>query len=117
MKPPTPDALRAAKLSHVPGVTIAEAAARFAVGAAAIRRARNDPSTRPSLAELAFAALTRNGTARRGALGLARIAGWIDYLNHDGCTEADARTLLAECVAAGLLALDGDRWRRLADWP
>jgi len=106
--------LRAAKLSHVPGMTIDEASERFRVGAAAIKRARKDPASQPSLAELALAALTHNGTQKEGALELARIASWIDYVNHDGCTEADARALLATCPQ---LAIDGPRWRLLGEWP
>ena len=51
-------AQRAAKLSRIPGVTIDEARARFGVTRAAIQRARKDPASSPSLAELALAALT-----------------------------------------------------------
>ncbi len=67
-KPPSADALRAAKLSHVPGMTIDEASERFRVARAEIQRARKDPSTRPSLAELALAGLTHNGNIERGEL-------------------------------------------------
>ena len=115
--PPAADALRAAKLSRVPGVTIALASERFCVGEAEIRRARKLPASEPSLAELALAALTHNGCTTAGQLELASIASWIDYVNHDGCTEADARALLDACVAAGQLAIDGERWRLLVDWP
>ena len=109
-----PNARRAAKLSRVPGVTIAEACERFAVPAAAVRRARADPATAPTLAELALAALTTNGTVTSGALELAGVAGWIDHLNHDGCTETEARALLESCAE---LAIEGDRWRLVGDWP
>jgi hypothetical protein len=114
-KPPSSTLeLRAAKLSHVPGMTIDEASERFRIGAAAIKRARKDPASKPSLAELALAALTYNGTQREGALELAPIASWIDYVNHDGCTEADVRALLDSCE---LLAIEGTRWRLLGEWP
>ena len=116
-KPLSPDALRAAKLSRVPGMTIDEASERFRVARAEIQRARKDPSTNPSLAELALAALTHNGNSRQGRLDLAGIARWIDYVNHDGCTEADVRALLDTCVAAGQLAIDGSEWHLLVPWP
>jgi hypothetical protein len=117
-KPVSPDALRAAKLSRIPGMTIDEASERFRVSASAIKAARKDPRSTPSLAELALAALTNNGCKGEGALDdLASIASWIDYVNHDGATAADVRRLLDECAAVGLLAIDGERWRLLGDWP
>jgi len=112
------DSLRAAKLSRIPGVTIEEARKRFDVTAAAIKKARKDPRSQPTLAELALAALTRNGTTRSGTLDdLAGIAGWLDYVNHDGSTEADVRKLLAECANTGLISLEGSAWRLLVEWP
>ena len=109
---------RAAKLSRVPGVTIAEAAARFGVAKAAVARARK---TTPalSLSELAVAALSENGTRSRGKLSAATLAGvasWIDYVNHDACGVDEARALIERASAAGLLTLDGDRWT-LSAWP
>ncbi len=106
--------MRAAKLSRVPGVTVAEAAGRFGISTAAVSRARKNAATAPSLAELALAALTRNGTLREGPLELAAVAGWIDYIDHDGCTEAQARALLEACPQ---LAIAGDRWTLVAAWP
>jgi hypothetical protein len=117
---PTPaDVARAAKLSRVPGVTIAEAAARFAVPASAVARARK---TAPALSigELALAAVTDNGARTSGRLtaaGLARVASFIDYVNHDGCTADEVRTLLAACARAGTLTLRGDAWTLAAPWP
>jgi len=109
---------RAAKLSRVPGVTIAEAAARFGVAKAAVARARK---TTPalSLSDLAVAALSENGTRRRGTLcaaTLARLASWIDYVNHDACSVDEARALIERATAEGLLTLEGDAWT-LAAWP
>ena len=111
-------AQRAAKLSRIPGVTIAEARARFGVTRAAIQKARKDPGATPSLAELALAALTMNGTVPHGKVGdLSSIAGWIDYVNHDACTIDDVHRLLAECVASGTLELSGETWKLLVAWP
>ncbi len=106
--------LRAAKLSRIPGVTIDEARARFGVTRAAIQKARKDPASTPSLAELALAALTSNGTVTSGTLDLASIAAWIDYVNHDACTIDEARRLLAQCPQ---LELSDDAWRLRAAWP
>lgn len=108
-------AQRAAKLSRIPGVTIDEARARFGVSRAAIQNARKDPASSPSLAELALAALTSNGTVTSGKLGdLQSIAGWIDYVNHDACTVEDVRRLLAACPQ---LELRARSWRLRDAWP
>lgn len=112
-KPVSPDALRAAKLSHVPGVTIAEACERFEVTKAEVTRARKAPESKPSVAELALAALTKNGTTKTGAIAdLETVAAWIDYVNHDGCTVDEVRTLLA-----ALVTFEGARWRFAGSWP
>jgi hypothetical protein len=117
-KPVGPDELRAAKLSHVPGVTIAEAAARFGVTKTAVARARKAAASKPTVAELALAALTANGTREAGTVAeLDGVASWIDYINHDGATAATVRTLLAPFVAAGQLELDHERWRFTGEWP
>ncbi len=112
-KPISAAALRAAKLSHVPGVTIAEACERFAVTKAEVARARKTPESRPSLAELALAALTKNGTRQSGDTSeLAGVASWIDYINKDGCTADDVRALLGT-----LVSFEGERWRFAGSWP
>jgi hypothetical protein len=112
------EALRAAKLSRIPGMTLDDAKKRFGVKVSAIRDARKDTRSDLSLAELALAALTDNGAKREGKLdSLTKIASWIDYVNHDGSTESDVRRLLAECAKSGLLAIEGKRWRLLVDWP
>ena len=116
---PKTDVARAAKLSRVPGVTIAEAAARFAVTPSAVARARK---TAPalSLAELALAAITSNGARQSGTLtaaGLAQVASFIDYVNHDGCRAEDVRALLAACGAQGTLELRGHEWSLPEPWP
>jgi hypothetical protein len=113
-----PDAMRAAKLSHVPGVTIAEACERFGVTKAALSRARKSAESRPSVGELALAALTENGTRAAGvAADLDGVAGWIAYINKDGVTVDEIRALLAPFVTSGLLELDAERWRLLLPWP
>jgi hypothetical protein len=108
-----PDVLRAAKLSHVPGVTIAEACERFAVTKAAVTRARKLPEAKPSLEELALAALTSNGTKSSGLIAeLDGVAAWIDHVNRDGSTADDIRALLASRVA-----FDATHWRFAGTWP
>jgi hypothetical protein len=112
------DALRAAKLSWVPGVTIRQVSKRFGMTPPQIRVARLDSRSALSLAELALAALTTNGTHHEGTLDdLRGIASFIDYVNHDAATVVDARRLLDECVAKGLLEIDGNAWRLLQEWP
>jgi len=112
--------LRAAKLSRVPGVTILDASERFGVARSAVQRARREslPGTELSIAELALAALSRNGTKKSGTLSdLDRIAGWIDYVNHDACSANDVRALLDTFVTSGQLSIEGDRWRLREAWP
>jgi len=119
-KPLGPDVIRAAKLSRVPGVTIALACKRFGVSKAAVDRARKAklPGTEPSLAEQALAALTHNGVDATGSLAeLEGVARWIDYLDHDACTVADVRRMLAPFEATGQLTIEGDRWTLNLPWP
>lgn len=117
-KPVGPDELRAAKLSHVPGVTIAEACERFGVTKTAVARARKAAASKPTIAELALAALTANGTRDTGTIAdLDGVASWIDYLDHDGSTADTVRSLLARYVSAGQLELDDERWRFTGEWP
>ncbi len=112
------DEMRAAKLSWVPGVTIDEACERFGVKRTAVSRARKAPETKPSLAELALAALTENGTRDRGTTGdLAGVASWISYVDHADSSAAEIRQLLAPMVTDGQLALDAKTWRLLRPWP
>ena len=119
-KPLAPEAIRAARLSRVPGVTIAEAVARFGVARSTVERARKEMAaeTAPSLAELALAALTSNGTKEEGDLaGLDGRRRWIDYINHDGCTAADVRRMLEKLAEGGVLRIDGERWKLAKPWP
>jgi hypothetical protein len=107
-------AARAAKLSHVPGVTIAEACKRFGVTRGAVVKARRDPATKPSLDELALAALTQNGEVASGMLDLAAIARWLDYIDHASYADAEIRAMLSR---TGRVAIDGDRWTLTSPWP
>ncbi len=113
---------RAARLSSLPGVTRAAAAARFGVTVSAVARARRRlgrAALQPAPADLVVAALSENGARRAGSLpaDLAPIAAWVDAVNHDGCAVADVAALLAGLVARGILAVDGRRWRLVAPWP
>lgn len=121
-RPLGPEVLRAAKLTNVPGVTIAEACQRFGVTKSAVSRARREhtgsPQLRVSVEELVLASLTHNGLVTTGTLGdLSCIAGWIDYVNKDACTVADVRAHLATFQATGQLTIEGDRWILNRPWP
>src|SRR6478735_2392097 len=101
------NALRAARLSRVPGVTIAEAAARFDVPLAQVRRARSDVAAL-TLPELVLAALSQNGLLQSFPIAdLSSVAGYIDYVNHDGCNEEDVRAMLEELARAEAIAIEG----------
>jgi hypothetical protein len=116
-KPVRPDALRAAKLTHL-GVTLADALERYQVTKAELGRARK-AAPRPTLAERALAALSDYGRESSGALAehLDGIASWLSYIDKATYGADDVRALLAECVTAGLLAIDGDRWTLPRPWP
>ena len=119
-KPATEAELRAAKLTRIPGVTLAEAAERFQVPIARVRAARRDcpEQTQLSLAELALAALTNNGLDPSFTLqNLERVAGWLDYVNHDGSTVEDVRRLLTELAERGLIRLAKDSGELVEAWP
>jgi hypothetical protein len=119
-KPLTSSELRAAKLSRIPGVTLAEAAERFGVPVARVRAARSSSATpqRLSSAELVLAALTNNGQERSfSRLNLERVAEWLDYVNHDACSVAEVEQLLESLAADGWLELEGETGELLKDWP
>ncbi|MBX3230846.1 MAG: hypothetical protein KIT84_01405 [Labilithrix sp.] len=109
---------RAARLSLVPGVTMAEVTRRTGLSASTIRRARKGLALTRD--DLLLAALTENGARGEGPLTDGRLAGlasWLDYVNHDGSTAASVRDDLTRLAEAGRLALEGARFRLLAPWP
>ncbi len=119
-KPIDQTAIRAAKCSRIPGITIAQAAARYAVPVAEVRRARRDHAqlTTLSVPEIALIALTQGGTVSEFQLDdLKGVASWVDYLNKDACSESEVRAHLATLVAQGIIELDGEGGRLLAPWP
>lgn len=117
VKPITESELRAAKLSRVPGVRIAEAAARFSVAAARVSAARKH-CPELTTAELALAALTRNGQDSKFSIGeLDHVARWLDYVNHDSSTARDVRRLLEDLAEQGWLKLGNESGELLRPWP
>lgn len=65
---------------------------------------------------LVLAAITADGTRAEGALSeLEAIAGWIDYVNHDGTTPAELRADLERFAQAGLVSLHDGRFVVSAD--
>lgn len=112
--------VKAARLSALPGVTMAEACARYGVGRSAVTRVRNElGGARPSLDDLLVAALTKNGEHHEGTLptDYAPLASWLDYVEHDGCTPDEARARVAGLAERGLLEIRGTTWRLRVPWP
>ena len=96
-------------------MTIADACDRFDVSRSRVLAARKDPRTKPTLAELALAALTANGTLDTGSTAdFAELASWIDHINHDACTADEARELVASRPE---IAITGETWTLVAAWP
>jgi len=116
---PSPDTLRrAARLSRLPGVTLAEAADRMGVPVTALRRARTDPTIVPTRDDLILGALTRNGADTEGPLGdLGALASWLDYVNKDGTTAQTVASDLERLAAAGTITLAPGRYRLVTRWP
>jgi hypothetical protein len=112
---------RAARLSALPGITLAVACERFRVPKAALQRARKElgaAALRPSREDLVLAILTDYATATEGTLpDLARVASYIDFVEKDGCTPDEVRGLLGELARSGALELSGSRWKLLQPWP
>lgn len=99
---------------------MAEACARYGVSRSAVARVKKElGGAAPSLDDLLLAALTRNGEQEEGELpsDWAGLASWLDYVEHDGCTAAEARARVAKLADDGLIELDGVGWRLRAPWP
>jgi hypothetical protein len=119
-KPITTEARRAARLTRLPGVTIAEASRKTGVPAREVSRVRrtHEEDHWPDRAGLVVAALTNYAELRAGELGdLDPIARFVDWQNHDGSTADDVRRLLDELVADGVLEVGDGKWRLLVEWP
>jgi hypothetical protein len=121
-KPRSPRAslVKAARLSAIPGVTMAEACERYGVGRSAVTRVKQGlDGARPSLDDLLLAALTSNGEHDTGELpgNYASLASWLDYLDHDGCTADEARARVAKLADRGLIEIRGTTWRLRVPWP
>lgn len=118
--PLDPLQIHAARLSRLPGVTLAEASRRSGVPLAALRRARASLGAEawPDRSDLVLAALTRSGERDRGPVAdLASIAGFVDWCNHDGTTADEVPALLQGLVDRGLIELTAGQFRLLRRWP
>jgi hypothetical protein len=119
-RPPRATLVKAARLSAIPGVTIAEACERYGVGRSAVARVKKElRGAAPSADDLLIAALSHNGEQEAGELprDYATLASWLDYIDHDGCTADEARTRVAKLASDGLIELRGETWRLLVAWP
>jgi len=121
-KPRSPRTLlvKAAWLSAIPGVTIAEACERYGVSRSAVARVKKSlGDARPSLDDLLLAALTSNGMHEQGELpgDYSSLASWLDYVEHDGCTPEQARARVCRLAERGLIEIQGTAWRLRAPWP
>jgi hypothetical protein len=116
------DLLRAARLSGLPGITLATACERFGVKKSALQRARKQLGAvwlRPGPEDLVLAMLTDYATTSEGPLPteLEAMASYIDFVNKDGCTPADVRAVIADLVNRKVLAVTKTRWKLRQPWP
>ena len=112
--------LRAARLARLPGVTRAEACERFGLSIGMLRRAikENRVAACPSSRDLVLHAFTDGGTLRSGEIeDPAQVASYCDFVNKDGMKADGVKAILDALVHEGTLALDGNRWRLLKDFP
>ncbi len=113
--------LRAARLARLPGVRRAEACERFGLSIGMLRRAIREfgAQARPRAWEIVLHALTDAGTRVSGDSlpRLAAVASYVDFVNKDGCTVEEVRRILDGLVAEGVLAMDGERWELLVEFP
>jgi hypothetical protein len=119
-RPPRAQLVKAARLSAIPGVTMAEACERYGVGRSAVARVKKElGGAPPSLHDLLIAALAGNGKHDQGELpqDYATLASWLDYLNHDGCTADEARARVVTLAEEGLIEIRGTTWRLRVPWP
>jgi len=117
-----PELLRAARLSGLPGITLATACERFGVKKSALQRARKQLGAAwlyPSREDLVLSMLTDRATVGEGPLpaDLDGMASYIDHVEKDGCTAAEVRALIDDLARRQLLAVTGTRWRLLQPWP
>ncbi len=118
----SPELLRAARLSGLPGVTLDTASKRFGVAKSALQRARQvlGPAwLRPTREDLVLAMLTDYATASEGPApaGLDAMASYVDFVEKDGCTAVEVRAMIDALVAQNVLAMTGTRWKLLEPWP
>ncbi len=111
---------RACKLAQLPGVTRSAAAERFGISVGMLRRALKEygSESRWTRADLVLHCLSDAGQRTSGELGdLSTMASYLDFVNKDGSKAADVRALLDALVAEGRLALDGERWQLVGEFP
>ena len=112
--------IRAARLARLPGVKRAEVCERFDLSVGMLRRAMKEYAMQaiPAPRDIVLHALTQGGVKRSGKLGnLDSLAGYVDYVNHDGCDAREVRRLLTEIEENGVLSVKGDEWRLRGEWP
>ena len=118
----SPELMRAARLSALPGVTLATACDRFGVTKPALEHARKmlgETWLRPSREDLVVAILTDYATATEGPMPASfdAIASYIDFVEKDGCTAVEVRSLIDGLVQQGLVEIAKARWKLLEPWP
>jgi transposase-like protein len=118
----SPELLRAARLSGLPGVTLATACERFGVKKSTLQRARKQLGAtwlRPSREDLVLAVLTDYATTTAAPLpaDLEAMASYVDFVEKDGCTAAEVRVLLDDLIRRKVIAVTRTRWKLLQPWP
>lgn len=117
----SPELMRAARLSGLPGVTLDAACERFGVTKGALQGARKqlgESWLRPSREDLVLAILTEYAAETDGALpDLVTIASYVDFVEKDGCTPAEVRVVLERLEAQNFIEMSDERWQLVEPWP
>ena len=118
----SPEVMRAARLSSLPGITLATACERFGVDKGALQNARKKLGPtwlRPSREDLVLASLTDYATLTEGPIpaSLDSIASYIDFVEKDGCRADEVQTVVNALAKHKLLELTPSGWKLLEAWP
>jgi hypothetical protein len=112
--------LRAARLARLPGIRRALACERFGLSIGVLRRAIREAGAAacPPPRDIVLHAFTHGGTRLSGEMrDLGSVASYVDFVNKDGMTAEGVETILEALVREGTLAIEGDQWRLLVEFP
>lgn len=109
--------LRAVRWTKLPGHrhTLAEACAKFGIGASALRKASRELAAEAAIGsdeDVVLAALHPSGPK-----SVASVVAFYDWVNHAVLERSEAIAILERLVARGLVRRVGERYELAVEWP